>query len=289
MLLGEELSEQVYQTEHINNVLSVIQKQFPKYFRSFSKNAEDLFNSAIQQHEKEKVRYQEYLDLETLEEYDVDPNAFKKDTRTKCPIIHRCLMSQDEVMQEYKKSFNSVVGRDLYVTIYNIAVFGHNYVDSFKPKRHESAKTFEDLRLEDLSDEDYTCLGVVGFGIQSSLLYGLYPHAFAHRSQNSVWALYFLSERKDFGLGEAGSEFLMVRPQYGTCEQNYNYPPELFSYYALQIYLMLKSADPSYSKLFNDEYRYIYLDVFFDHVANKHREDINALKWTSEHVENHWH
>ncbi len=288
MLIGEKLSEQVYQADHIKKVLSVIQNEFPKYFATFD-NATALFNEAIKLHSKELEIYQKFMDLDTLDEYEEDPNTFKRETKANCPIIRRCLMSQDEIMNGYKRSFSSVTGQDLLYTVYNIAQFGEQYIKDFDSKSHEISKSYEDLQLEDLPSEDYTCIGVVGYGIQSTLLHSLYPYAFAHRSQNAVWALYFLSGRKDFGLGEDGSEFLMVRPQYGTCEQNYLYPPELFGYYALQIYLMLKKADPAFKKLFKDKYRYIYLDAFFDHVANTHKADINALKWTSEDVDNHWH
>ncbi len=288
MLMGEQLSEQVYEADHIKKVLSAIQDGFPKYISTFQ-NATTLFDAAIKLHSKEMEAYQKYMDIETLDEFEADPNAFKKETKANCPIIRRCLMSHEEIMNGYKRSFSSVSGRDLLYTVYNIAIFGEQYVEDFDSKSHEASKSCENLRLGDLTGEERTCIGVVGYGIQSTLLYSLYPYAFAHRSQNAVWALYFLSGRLDFGLGEAGSEFLMVRPQYGTCEQNYLYPPELFGYYSLQIYLMLKKADPSFKKLFKNEYRYIYLDAFFDHVANTHKADINALKWTSEDVDNHWH
>lgn len=288
MLSGEKLSEQVYDPQHIKSVLKAIQDGFPKHFSTFKK-PEKLFDEAIKAHQKEFPAYQQYLDLETLDEFEADPNSFKKETRTNCPIIRRCLMSQDDIMKAYKISFSTADAQDLLYTIYNIASFGEQYSADFDHKGHEASKSHEDLGLDTLSEEDYSCIGVVGYGIQSALLYSLYPHAFAHRSQNAVWSLYFLSGKKDFGLGDDGSEFLMIRPEYGTCEQNYFYPPELFGYYALQVYLMLKKADPAFKKLFQNEYRYIYLDAFFDHVADSHRADINALKWTSEHVENHWH
>ena len=288
MLSGELLSDQIYEPEHIQSVLKAIQGGIPVYFSTF-KSSKSLFEEALKDHEKEFKAYQEYLDLAALNEFKTDPNSFKPETRKNCPIIRRCLMSQDDIMKSYKISFSTVNAKDLLYTVYNIASFGRQYVEDFNHNQHEASKSYADLEIDDLSEEDYGCLGVVGYGIQSALLYSLYPYAFAHRSQNAVWALYFLSGKQDFGLGDDGSEFLMVRPEYGTCEQNYFYPPELFGYYALQVYLMLKKADPSFKKLFKDEHRYIYLDAFFDHVANTHREDINALKWTSEHVENHWH
>jgi hypothetical protein len=166
----------------------------------------------------------------------------------------------------------------------NIAEFGAAYVADFDDDKHEEAATYQDLGLEPLNEEKNSCIGVVGYGIQSSLLYGLYARNFAHRSQNAVWALYFLSGRQEFGL-EDGSEFLMVHVDHGTCEQNYFYPAQLFGFYALWVLVLLKSACGDLGITFDDRYRYVYLDKFFDHVADTHREDINAYRWSSEDVE----
>ena len=75
----------------------------------------------------------------------------------------------------------------------------------------------------------------------------------------------------------------------GTCEQNYLYPAQLFGYYALQVYLMLKQACTGCGPRMEDRYRYIYLATFFNHIGEVHRSDIASLKWSSEHVESHWH
>jgi hypothetical protein len=190
-------------------------------------------------------------------------------------------MSRDEVMKDYQKSFNLVSGRELLDTVRNIAEFGKHYVADFDDEAHIQAETYTDLGLEPLNEREYQCYGVVGYGVQSSMLYGLYSRNFAHRSQNAVWALYFLSQHKDFGL-EDGSEFLMVHPDYGTCEQNYFYPAELFGFYALKVYLRLKSACEDRNVRFDEAYRYCYLSAFLDHVADTHREDINMFRISSE-------
>jgi hypothetical protein len=289
MLRGEQLSEQVYDPEHIKIVLKEIQDGFPKYFSTF-KNPKKLFDDAIKAHQKEQPKYQNYLDLEALDEFESDPNSFKQETRRNCPIIRRCLMSQEEIMKTYQIKYSMVDGEELLHTIYNIGLFGEEYVDDFNHKQHEASKSCADLGLEKLSEGLYTSSNVVGYGIQSTLLYSLYPFAFAHRSQKAMWSLYFMSGRKDFGLGsKEGSEFLIAQPDYGTCEQNYFYPPELFGYYALKIYLMLKKADASFARFFDNEYRYIYLNVFFDHVADTHREDISILKRTFSDDADYWH
>ena len=285
MLKGNELERQVYQPVHIQQVLAEIEYNFPGYFRSFAQQPlEPVFSNHIQGHEKEQEVYREYLDLEVLDEFEYDPNAFKSHTRKRCPIIRRCLNSPDEIMKAYQKSFNTVTGRQLLDTVRNIAEFGISYAADFNDEDHENVATHGDLGLEPLNDERCQCLGVIGYGIQSSLLYGLYPRNFAHRSQDAVWSLYFLSGRKDFGL-EDGPEFLMVRPDEGTCEQNFFYPAELFGFYALGVYVMLELACEDLGITFEDRCRYIYLSRFCDHVADTHREDINAYKWNSEYVE----
>lgn len=285
MIRGNELEEKVFKQEHIEQVLAEIARNFPLYFESFAEQPVELvFRDRIEEYTKEQVKYRDYLDLEALEEFEYDPNAFKSHTRKNCPIILRCLMSQDDVMKAYKRSFGIVTGRDLLDAVRNIAEFGAAYAASFVDEAHEDVAFHHEMGLEPLNDEQYGTAGVIGYGVQSSLLFGLYPREFTHRSQNAVWTLYFLSGRKDFGLQD-GSEFLMVHEKEGTCEQNYFYPAELFGFYSLNLYLMLESACDEIGTHFNDEYRYIYLSLFSDHVASIHRDDINTYTRSSTYVE----
>lgn len=283
MLKGKELEKQVYEPAHIQQVLAEVGRNFPGYFKRFAQQPlEPVFSNHIQEYEKEQEAYRGYLDLEAFDEFEYDPSAFKSHTRKRCPIIRRCLMSRDEVMKAYRRNFNMVTGRELLDTVRNIAEFGISYVADSDDESHEGTATHSDLGLEPLNDDKHQRLGVIGYGIQSSLLYGLYPRNFAHRSQDAVWSLYFLSGRKDFGL-EDGSEFLMVRPD--TCEQNFFYPAELFGFYALSVFVMLELACEDVGITFEDRYRYIYLSRFCDHVADTHRDDINMYKRSSEYVE----
>jgi hypothetical protein len=285
MIRGSELEEQVFDQEHIRHVLAEIKQTFMSYFETFAKEDLNLmFQDRIEEYEKEQEKYREYLDLESLDEFEYDPNAFKGHTRKGCPIILRCLMSQDDVMKSYKRSFGLVTGRKLLDAVRNIAKFGLAYTQSFDDNTHEHIADHKKMELEPLNDEEYYTGGVIGYGIQSSLLFGLHPREFAHRSQNAVWALYFLSNSKDFGLLD-GSEFLMIHESEGTCEQNYLYPAELFGFYSLKLYLMLNSACNKIGITFDDQYRYIYLSVFSNHVASTHRNDINTYTRSSTHVE----
>jgi hypothetical protein len=292
MFRGKELEGQVYEPGHIQQVIAEIEHNLPQYFKGFADKklikevhrTESVFTNSIEAYERERDAYQEYLYLEALEEYDFDPNAFKSHTRKRCPIIRRCLMSNDEIMKGYKRSFNATSGRAMLDTVRNIAEFGRDYVAAFDDEEHKNAAQYSDLGLEPLNDTEMQCLGVIGYGIQSSLLFGQYARCFAHRSQNAVWSLYFLSGRKDFGLLD-GSEFLMVDAKHGTCEQNYFYPAELFGFYALRIYNLLKFACGSRDVAFDPHYRYVYLSAFCDYVAETHRKDINTYRWSSDDVE----
>lgn len=285
MILGNDLEAQVYEADHINSVSAAIRDHFGGYFTSFS--AQPLpprFDKAIRQYEKEQARYRRYMDLEALAEYEQDPGAFKSETRNHCPIIQHCLNSQDEVMDSYKRAFGETTGRKLLTPVRNIAEFGRDYVLAFKDSQHEAATSPGDLGLDPLNDPQYGLNSVIGYGVQSSMLYGQYPREFAHRSQNAVWALYFLSGRHDFGLVD-GSEFMMVHANHGTCEQNYFYPADLFGFYALQSSLLLKDACAGIDLPLPNHYRYLYLSVFCDHVADTHRADINVFKRSSSYVE----
>lgn len=288
MIRGNEIEEEIYDPIHQEQVLAAIKSNFPQYFASFSYELIDKrFDKYINEYAKEQDVYREYLNRHSLEEFEYAPNAFKTHTKKNCPIIKRCLWSQDEIMKAYKRSFNQVTGRQLLDAVSLISKFTEAYVANFDDEVHEAAQIPDDLELNTLNEGEYGCAGVIGYGIQSSLIYGVYPQQFAHRSQNAVWSLYFLSGRQDFGL-EDSSEFLMVHPDYGTVEQNYFYPAGLFGFYALKTYLLLKRFCAEVGVKLLDHNRYIYLSAFCDHVADTHREDINIFRRSSDDVEAHW-
>jgi hypothetical protein len=280
---GANIDPILYEEGHIQKVLAELELTFPKYFEKFfMKEARKKFQGEIESYLKEQAAYEEYMDLETLKEFEFDPNAFKGETRSQCPIVRRCLGSQEEYMKSYKRSFNSTTGRTLLDTVTRIAQFGQQYVNTFDHTTHEAATSVEDLQLSTLNEGEYFAFGVIGYGVQSSLLYGLYPYAFAHRSQNAMWALYFMTNHKDFGCQDA-SEFLQVKVD--TCEQNYFYPADLFGFYSLKLFLLLKEACVAKGLVLLSEYRYIYLSAFSSFVGEIHTDDKDALKRSSTDVE----
>lgn len=281
-----DLGERAYDSKHIQAVLAKISKHFPKYLQSFSPSAaaaNKAFASAIEEWKRNSPSYEEFLDPDSLEEYADDPNSFKSALRKECPIIRRCLNSSANEMKKYKQSFNISTGRDLLNTTTNIVRFGINYIASFDHKKHETVPDVDSLVLSELLEENYIAYGVIGGGIKSHFLYSRYPYAFPNRSQSALWALYFLTDKSEFGF-EDGSEFLMIDTdeEHPTVQQNYHYPFDLFAYYGLCIYRMLKEALTKKGVELLNEWRYVYLDTFFNHVAEKHLDDINVLKGIGE-------
>jgi hypothetical protein len=281
-----ETWQQIYEPEHIQEVLAEIERNFPKYFASFWKPPKKrmrTIKAAIEDFLKRQPKYAKFLELESLEEYEYDPGAFKTGMKTELPIIQGALFSQDEAMKKYKINFYAAAGIDLLATTRNIVDFAENYMVEFDDELHELAETVADLERAELQKEQYSSSGVIGEGIKSHFLYSLYPNAFPNRGQNAIWSLCFLTSRQDFGFWD-GSEFLMIDAtnQKGIVQQNYLYPYDLFCLYALKIYLTLKRNAQEKSYPFTDSYRYVYLDHFFDHIAEVHRDDINMYKTASE-------
>lgn len=285
--------EKIYESKHIQEVLVEIEKNFPRYFTSFWKPPKQrmrAIQATIEEFLKKQPKYVEFLDIESLEEYEYDPGAFKTGMKTELPIIQGALFSQDETMKQYKISFYAAKGVDLLKTTRKIVDFAANYMTEFDDELHELSETVADLERSDLQGQEYFCSGVIGEGIKSHFLYSLYPNAFPNRGQNGIWSLYFLTLGKDFGFWD-GSEFLMIDAtnQKGIVQQNYLFPYDLFCVYALKIYLMLKQKAQEQDYAFADSYRYIYLDHFFDHIAEMHRDDITMYKTSSEDSEHGFH
>lgn len=272
-----ELGDRAYESSHVEKVLETLGKGFQPYWTQFAPNAGEQFRDALKHWEDANPDYVELLDEEFLNEYEDDAKAFKNALRSKCPIIRRSLNSPQEEMKRYKKAFNLANGRDLLTKTMNIASFGQQYMASFQDVTHEAASNVQELGFTDLLDEDYGVQGAIGGGIRSQFLFALYPNAFPYRSRSAMWALYFLSGKDAFGF-EDGSEFLMIDTERSSTQQNYFYPYDLFAFYSLNVYRMLKDACAVAKLPLRPERRYVYLDAFFNHVHDKHQAEVRLLK-----------
>jgi len=303
------LGPRAYKVQHTQKLIAEINKIFPVYFSSFSKPGNHVqsllensnfrvvpsksdntsktlnhtFQKSIDYLLDNQPNYQIFFDLERLDEDRDDPNAFKTNLSKRVSIISRCLNSKAKEMERYQVEFHRKPGREMLDVTIAIMTFGKDYHDSFSNSGHEAAITIDELGLGALLEEKYTSYNVIGGGIKSNFLHTLYPNMFSYRSQNALWAMWYLTSKKDFSFTD-GSEFLMIDTKKNTVQQNYHYPYDLFSFYALHIYKLLKQACKTHGVPLDDSYRYIYLDSFLNHIAEKEGKEIEELKKTGDYA-----
>ena len=272
-----------YDTAHVAEVLSALEKNFAGYFDNFvdsdaAKNFGRIISTAVEDFDRDRDAYRKIFDAKFLEEYEDDPNAFKSDVlKNKCPVIRKTLQSRMDELKQYKISFRLADANELFEKITNICAFGREYFSRYDAATYENAKTYSDLGMEILDEDDCSLSGVIGVGIKSRILYKLYPVVFPNENQNSIWSLYFLSGQEDFGC-DCGSEFLMIDDEDSVTRQNYSYPYQLFAYYALELYKWLEREATKINLPLEKSYRYVVVDAFLASVADKYEDDINLFK-----------
>lgn len=302
-----------YEQKHIEKVLDIIKTKFPEYFNDFimleagygvseqdiqkiaeklgvqkvkskknidiPKKFKNIIAEASQEFEKDREKYIAIFDQEALEEYEDDPQYFKSTVLKKeCPIIHHTLFSTAKELDKYKRDFNISDSNELLTVVSNLFNFAEDYYDNFyEEKAYDKIDWHEGLEISDLDTDDYTVYGVIGGGIKSHMLYKVYPAVFPNRSRDAIWALWYLTDKKTFDCKQ-DSEFLMIDVDKCITQQNYFYPYELFTFYAHQVYQMLKQKADESNVYLDPENRYIIVDAFLTFVAAQHEDEISFLK-----------
>jgi hypothetical protein len=236
-------------------------------------------DNAIADFESDRTDYEELLDEESLEEYGDDPSSFHRTVlRNDCPIIRKTLHNtRQKELDRYRMDFRHTDPQDLHTVISNLALFGREYAEAYRRPKFLKINTLSDLDFDPLDTDDYTVYKVIGGGIKSNLLYKLYPHIFPYRSQDAIWAMWFLVGQDDLGCRQS-SEFLMIDVDKSTTRQNYYYPYALFALYALKLSRKLAEAWEQAGATFPEEHRFVVLHDFLSFVANQHTTIINELK-----------
>jgi hypothetical protein len=190
MFIKEEIPQIIYDIQHQSDVLSVIQATFPRFFESFCHpSLTGNLQKGIADFDKGFPAYQKYLNPVLLNEYEYDAAAFKTQTRHKCPIIRYCMQSTAEVMHSYQVAFVASNGRTLLDCVQTLVKFSANYEATFSHSTHENITDPDQFALDNLDFVPHYVPGVIGYGIQSTLLYMQKPYAFAHRVQVAMWSL----------------------------------------------------------------------------------------------------
>ena len=239
-----------------------------------------IIQTALQDYECEREYYINLMDKEVLAEYEYDDLTFKsKELKDRCPVIRRTLQNRlAKSLDKFRAAFTASSSKDLLNCVMKLSEFERNYMNTiYNSASYDEIVYYKDLKLSDLDEKpEYTVRGVIGGGIKSHFLYKISPSAFPNRSRFAVWALWYLTNKKDFGC-EYGSEFIMTDLKKDIVQQNYFYPYELFAFYAQQIYLMLKIKAETTDVRLEEKYRYVYVDAFLSSVAQKHIYEISEF------------
>ena len=310
------VEDECFQVKHIQKVLDKIKENFQGYFDKFlesqqshipqdridtlhdrfivdsegkhlvldrSRACRELFEEAISDFEKDKKAYVDLFDQELLEEYEDDPQQFKsRILKIETPIIRRTLQNMyAEQLDKYRAAFARANAVDLLTVVSRLSKFSEDYVQNkYNAETFEDIVYYKDFNLTVLDTEEYTVHGVIGGGIKSTMLFKNYPDVFSSRSRLAVWALWYLVGKQKFGC-KMDSEFLMIDLKQNSVQQNYFYPYELFEFYALQIYLLIKNAAKRLGVEVNSAYRFVYVDAFLSFIALDHIQEINDLSKSS--------
>jgi len=301
-----------YEQEHINQVMKIIKSKFGGYFEKFlinegkagfnesnvkeiakklgmdgsitkkdidkTQSYKSIIFHGLADFEKNRQKYLDIMDKETLEEHRDDPFNFKSKTmRNECPIINSTLNYPAKALDKYKRDFKLCKANELLEVVTNLNNFAVNYKSSiYNSDNYDNIAGYADLFFSELDTQSCTLYGVIGGGIKSHLLYKLFPSAFPNRSRESIWALWYLSDKTTLGC-QMDSEFLMIDIDKCITQQNYFYPYELFAFYAHQIYQLLRNEAKILGVHLEYEYRYVIVDTFLSFIAGSHTSEISLL------------
>jgi len=317
MYYPNDIEELCYDSEHIQDVIDQINKRIPEYFQKYietdggngvnddaitklanvfgasnkpkskpkdaKKVLERLLKEVVKDFESDRETYKEILHPESLAEYKHDVGSFKNTIlKNQIPIIRKTLQNKAaKELDKYRTAFALAQPGDLFNVVNNIITLAEEWrKDWYNAKEFEGITSCDDLDYHDLDGEGYTAFGVIGGGIKSHFIYKLYPEMYPNRSRESVWALWYLSDKKNFGCRE-DSEFLMINAKEGTTQQNYFYPYGLFAFYTLNVFNKLKVLFANHGISLPVEYRFVIVDQFLSFVSRQHQDEINILKQKS--------
>lgn len=309
-----DVEPKCYENAHVNEVVEAIKENFPAYFERFvtteagtgitvqdfeklqekfgvkavktsgkadmSARYKRIIADSIDEFEKDRESYLQIFDMEMLEEYEEDAATFKSEIlRNKCPIIRKTIANKKaKELDKYRYEFGVADPDYLLSVVTRLCETAQDYEKSnYNRNDYENIKKYEDLCMAEFDSDECTAYGVIGGGIKSLMLQKLNPEMFSSRSRNALWALWYLTNKRAFGC-VTDSEFLMIDIQKTITQQNYFYPYELFSYYAFEVYKMLRDKATELNAYIDPAYRYVIVDAFFDYVASEHETEISMLQ-----------
>lgn len=243
------------------------------------------FAAAVQAYEKSALKYRDFFDPDAVEEYEDDPNTFKRNLARDVPVIAGTLNQRRPELQEWQKSFRSAKGRDLLEVFSNVLEFRQDWEKQHPEAKYASFNDVAEFELDPLDgDESMTLTNVIGMGIKSIVLYHLDSGRLPQRARSDLYGLYFLSGMETFSLPSRTSEFLMINDREPASngslimEHNFWYPYSLFSLYALRIYRWMDAEMRAAGGGLDPHVRYVFVAHFLNEVCSEHTEHMKVMR-----------
>jgi hypothetical protein len=258
---------------------------------------------AVSGYDRQAASYRALLEPECLEQYGEELRIFAKEVANQLPVINKALNGPLEEMAWWKKRFRQLMKREaerLYHLFVELVAFADGYADSIpsgdflsltepwqlalepmNPKPHRMEEEWAD---EPVGGEADTCTlsipGTVSVGITSMVLHHLDPLHFAPRTRHMLAALYFLTDRGNFGL--RSSEFLLWSVKTGSLGHNHYYPYPLFMTHVVTVARLLRAGYAGLGVDFPESHAMVLTASFLQFVANAHEEEVATWKGESE-------
>lgn len=207
--------------EHIAKVENLIEKNFDSYFHQLLENARNSdsierlrarwgrnpqaksdaeiikawFSQQIDEYEKEAESYREIFNLEIFEEYHQVENEFKAILTRQCPVIRYSFNSRAEELTDWRKLFAITSSVDLLDIFDNLINFATWYAESSDEEEYQKYSEPHEFGFDEIEEEDYKIVGVVGMGIKAVTLYHLDPSIFPRRGKMDLFGLYLFNRK----------------------------------------------------------------------------------------------
>ena len=309
---NQEMNEYdlVREAHHIAKVWAAVERALPKYWDQFVKDGRQetpaarlaarfggdasekeaaviarVFEKATESYKKEAAKYRIFFDPDAIDEFCDDPNAFKDGLSRDVPVIANTLRQRHAELKKWQMHFRSARPNDLLGVFSSVLDFRAEWSKSHSTAQYDKYDSPDDFGLNPLDvDESMNMVNVVGMGIKSIMLFHLDPERLPPRGRYGLYGLYFLSGRDHFGLPSESSEFLMINDVHPASDgslvmdQNYWYPYDVFSLYALRVYRWIEAQAKTAGVTIDRRIRYVYVERFFSAVCDQHAADLKTMR-----------
>jgi hypothetical protein len=287
----------IFEAEHIIKITKLIENNFDNHFRliidkyhtnNSCKNDTEcirrLFGQRIEEFEKEAKEYKGVFNKKDLESIvsagenriSIKTKDFKSNLTKKCPVIKYSFNSRVKELEDWRILFAKADAKEIFELFKNLLNFAEDYSENHEDSEYEEYVTANDFNFDEIEEEDYSLIGVIGMGIKSVTIYHLYPHIFPKRGKSDLFGMYFLTgqDKSFFDFPTKTSEFIMINDeatgQKGTykVDQNYWYPYGLFTAYAMKIYKMIVERCKQINVALDPHHRYVYVNTYLEKILD---------------------